>query len=352
MDYYFEGMLVVTQHLEREIFEKTCLCDPKGNLNPQAIGFARRPLFDCNLKGHFMRKKRWNQWCMYGEDILFSVTLFHFDYSIQCFVYFLEYETLRFVEKTVTVPLGLMSRLKMPEQVLEPVRFSNSEMNVNITLIQNQTLLTVNCDNFDSEPLNVNLSIQHPTEDETLNVVVPWNRQTFQFTAKHVNLPTKGFVKLGSKRYDFNEEECFSVLNFGRGVMPKNIRWHWANASQRLRGKRVGINFGGKWTDGTGMTENAIFIDGKMTKIHEDVLFEYDSSNISKPWYITTKFSDTVMLSFHPFFKRENITKGKLNHSETHQLVGYYNGKVKLEDGSTLVIQQMLGCIVEQIAKW
>ena len=38
--------------------------------------------------------------------------------------------------------------------------------------------------------------------------------------------------------------------------------------------------------------------------------------------------------------------------SEVHQLVGYYNGKVKLEDGSTLIIQQMLGCIEEHVAKW
>ena len=272
-------MLALAQHLEKEIFEWTHLCDHKGNLNPQAIGFARRPLFECNLKGHFMRKKRWNQWYIYGEDILMSVTLFHLDYAIQCYVHFLEYETQRFVEKTVTVPLGILSRVKMPEQVLEPIRFSNSEININITHIQNQTLLTVNCDNFDNEPLNVNLNIQHPKEDETLNVVVPWNRQTFQFTAKHVNLPTTGFVKIGNKRFEFNDEESFSILNFGRGVLPKNFHWHWATASQRLRGKRVGLNFGGKWTDGTGMTENAVFIDGKMTKIHEDVLFNYDPSD-------------------------------------------------------------------------
>lgn len=299
-----------------------------------------------------MRKKKWNYWCCYGEDILFSVTICHFDYAVSSFIYFLEYETQRFFEKTVTIPLSVFKKLKMPSRVLEPIRFTSSDFNINISYLQNQTFLAVSCNNFDNEPLHVNLKIFHPADDETLNVVVPWNRQTFQFTAKHHILPTKGVVKLGNKRYEFNEQECFSVLDFGRGVWPREVVWNWANASQRLRNKRVGINFGGKWTDGTGMTENAVFVDGKMTKIHEDVIFEYDRSNFKKPWYITTKFTDSVMLTFHPFFERVAKTNLKLVQSEVHQLVGYYNGKVKLEDGSTLVIQQMLGCIEEHVAKW
>ncbi|RKJ71999.1 DUF2804 domain-containing protein, partial [Butyricicoccus sp. 1XD8-22] len=45
----------MTQHAEREIVELTRLCDKKGNLNPNAIGFARKPLIESNLSGHFMR---------------------------------------------------------------------------------------------------------------------------------------------------------------------------------------------------------------------------------------------------------------------------------------------------------
>lgn len=345
-------MLALTQHAEREIFELTRLCDRKGNLNPEAIGFARKPIIDCNLSGHYLRKKKWNYWCIYGEEILFSVTLCHFDYAAVCFIYFLEYETQRFFEKTVTIPLGFGSKLKMSSRVLEPIRFSNNEININITYYQNQTFLKVTSENFDNEPLLVELNILHPQEDESLNVVVPWNRQTFQFTAKHHSLPTSGFVKIGNRTYHFNEEDCFAVLDFGRGIWPREAQWNWAMASQKVRNMRVGLNLGGKWTDGTGMTENAVFVNGKMTKIHEDVLFEYDRKNFMKPWYITTKFSDDVMLTFHPFFERVAQSDAKLVTSEVHQMVGYYDGKIKLEDGSTLLIQQMLGCIEEHIAKW
>jgi len=49
-------MLNVKQHAEKEILQPTLLCDKKGNLNPAAIGFARKPLINSNLSGHLMRK--------------------------------------------------------------------------------------------------------------------------------------------------------------------------------------------------------------------------------------------------------------------------------------------------------
>jgi len=345
-------MLKLTQHAEREIVELTRLCDNKGNLNPEAIGFARKPIIDSNLSGHFMRKKKWNYWCIFGEEILFSVTISHLDYAAVCSIYFLEYETQRSFEKAITIPLGIGGKLKMPSKVLEPIRFSNNELNINMIHFQNVTNLSVSSENFDDERLIADLSIIHPREDDSLNVVVPWNRQTFQFTAKHHTLPTNGFVQIGNRKYEFNHEDCYAVLDFSRGIWPRETVWNWAMASQRLRDKRVGLNFGGKWTDGTGMTENAVFVNGKMNKIHEDVIFEYDRSNYKKPWYITTKFSDRVLLTFHPFFEQVSKTDVRLVKSETHQLVGYYNGKVKLDDGTTLIIQQMLGCVEEHEAKW
>lgn len=337
------------QHAEKEILVPTMLCDKKGNLNPEAIGYARKPIIDCNLSGHFMRKKKWNYWCVYGEDILFSATISHLDYAAVCFVYFLEYETQRYFEKTVLIPLG--TKVKMSTQVLETVSFANSELRIHMSHFDGDTHLSVICPDFDGEHLQAELTIHHPAADDSLNVVIPWNRQTFQFTAKHHTLPTTGTVKVGNRRYTFNEEESYSVLDYGRGIWPREATWNWGMASQRMRGRRIGLNFGGKWTDGTGMTENAIFVDGVMTKIHEDVIFEYDRNNFMKPWTIRSKFSETVDLTFTPFFERVAKTDAKLIRSEVHQVIGYYNGIVKLENCS-LRISQMMGCVEEHIAKW
>ncbi len=338
------------QHAEREIVEPVDLCVGKGMLNPEAIGYARQPLVKSNLTGHFMRKKKWNYWCVYGEDLLFSATISHLDYAAVCFVYILDYETQRFYEKQITLPMG--RKVKMPEDVLESVKFTDDNLSVQIVHIQGETHLSVTISDFDNDVLHADLHISHPEQDESLNVVIPKSRDIFQFTAKHHTLPTAGFVKVGDKRYDFNPEYSFAVLDYGRGVWPRDSEWNWAMASQRLGGKRIGLNLGGKWTDGTGFTENAVFVDGVMSKIHEDVIFSYDTANFMAPWKIKSKFSDVVNLTFTPFFERIAATNVRVIRTEVHQLVGYFNGRVRLENGSFLTIRQMLGCAEEHTAKW
>lgn len=338
------------QHVERELTEPVLLCDSKGLLNPAAIGFARQPIIQSNLTRNFMRKKKWNYWCVYGEDLLFSVTISHLDYAAVCFVYIFNYETQYFYEKQITIPIG--RNVKMTKNVLESLQFTNEGFSIQMIHLQHETHLSVTILDFDSDVLHADLQVYHPLEDESLNVVIPKNRNIFQFTAKHHTLPTTGFVKVGNIRYNFNSDYSFAVLDYGRGVWPREAEWNWAMASQLLGGKRIGLNFGGQWTDGTGMTENAIFVDGKMTKISEDVLFTYDQSNYKKQWTIKTKFSDTVNLTFTPFFERIAKTDVKLVRSEVHQLIGYFNGYIRLPNNTTLHIMQMLGSSEEHLAKW
>ncbi|MGM0896813.1 MAG: DUF2804 domain-containing protein [Bacillota bacterium] len=338
------------QHVERELTERVKLCDAKGHLNPNAIGYAKKPLIECNLKGNFMRKKKWNYWCVFGDEIVFSATICHLDYAAICFVYFLNYETQRFYEKTVITPYS--RHLQLPESVLDASLFRNEAMTIQSIYKDGTTQLSVDIADFDGEKLQASLAISHPSDMESLNVVIPWNRQTFQFTAKHHALPTKGSVQIGPKHYRFEELDSFSVLDYGRGVWPREAMWNWAMASQRSLGKLIGLNFGGKWTDGTGMTENAFFVNGRMTKISEDVIFRYDAEDFKKPWLIHTKLTDDVKLTFTPFYERISKSDARLVKSEIHQMFGYYNGYVRYADGKKLKIHQLLGSIEEHYAKW
>ncbi|WP_033543509.1 DUF2804 domain-containing protein [Planococcus sp. CAU13] len=338
------------QHVEREIYTTVELCDAKGQLNPEAIGFARRPLIVSNLKGNFMRKKKWNYWCVFGEEIMFSATVSHLDYATVCFVYFLNYETQRFYEKTVVMPFS--RKRIIGDESMETCTFNHPEMDIEFLHDGESTQISVQVDDFDGEKLSAALDIRHPQNHDSLNVVIPRNRHIFQFTGKHLCLPAAGTVKVGTQQYTFEPVESYAVLDTGRGVWPRESSWNWAMASQRSLGKTIGLNFGGKWTDGTGMTENAFFVNGKMVKIHEDVLFHYDNQNYKEPWRISTKFSDDVRLEFTPFFERVSKSDMKLVKSEVHQLFGYYDGYVRYEDGKKLRISQLLGSIEEHYAKW
>ena len=57
-----------------------------------------------------------------------------------------------------------------------------------------------------------------------------------------------------------------AVLDHGRGKWPYAITWNWAAGFPGGGGSAVGITLGGKWTDGTGSTENGLFVDGFCTR--------------------------------------------------------------------------------------
>ncbi|WP_025783230.1 DUF2804 domain-containing protein [Sporosarcina sp. D27] len=338
------------QHAERELTSPVLLCDSKGLLNPEAVGFAQKPIVQSNLKGQFPNKKKWNTWTVYGEEVLFTATIAHFDIGAVCLVYFLDYETERFFEKRIALPFA--RHVKMPEDVLTDSKFLDNRLSIHASHTNEDTHLSISIPDFDNETLHADLHISHPSEDQSLNVVIPKNRNTFQFTAKHHTLPTSGFLKIGDKRYEFNPDYSFTVLNYTRGVWPKMTEWNWAMASQRSGGRRIGLNFGGKWTDGTGLTENAVFVDGAMTKIHEDVIFSFNPERMMDPWTIHTKFTDCVDLTFTPFFEREASSHRRGLKADFTQMFGYFSGKVQLESGERLAVRRILGSCEAFQAKW
>lgn len=58
------------QHAERELTSPVSLCDSKGLLNPEAIGFAQKPIVQSNLKGQFPNKKKWNTWSLWRRSLV------------------------------------------------------------------------------------------------------------------------------------------------------------------------------------------------------------------------------------------------------------------------------------------
>jgi hypothetical protein len=71
-------------YVEREVVEPVDLCDARGRLNLDAVGWSRLPLVRANLRGHWPRKKRWNFWNWISPRFVFSVTLADIDYGAFC----------------------------------------------------------------------------------------------------------------------------------------------------------------------------------------------------------------------------------------------------------------------------
>ena len=89
-----------------ELTAPVALCDPDGSgrLDSTAVGWSRRPLHRCDLKGAWGRKKRWNYWAFTTPTHLFSVTVSNLDYAGLAFVYVADFQAGTVCEETVLVP--------------------------------------------------------------------------------------------------------------------------------------------------------------------------------------------------------------------------------------------------------
>lgn len=336
---------------EPELIIPVQLCDSHGNLNREAVGWSRFPLHECNLRGHWPRKKRWNYWALVSPTHLFSVTLSDLDYMGLPFIYLLDFSTKAFSEKTLLKPFG--TGLHLPPQVNADVIYEDSAMP--IAFLQEATGVHIKaaCPDFNGQPLEVDLHVQVPPKHESLNVVIPWFDKRFQFTSKHNTLPTSGTIRLGDQTITFDPQDSFACLDLGRGIWPFESFWNWSSFSTRLPdGRTVGVNLGAGWTDGTGMNENGLCIDGKLIKLSEDVAFDYDPHNYMAPWRLHTTVTDRVDLRLEPFYERVAKTEAVVVGSEVHQMIGTFHGTLKTDTGETIQITDAVGWAEDHHARW
>lgn len=336
---------------EPEIFQPVELCDAKGNLNPDAVGWSRHPYHRCNLRGNWPRKKRWNYWAVVSPTHLFSVTLSNVDYLGLPFIYLLNFDNKTFAERTLLKPFGSMCKLS-PE-VNDDVVYNDPSMPFSMKHTDQSIHLQVSCPGLDGKPLKADLLVHQPQGHETLNVVIPWSSKQFQFTSKQNSLPTEGTITWGNETIRFDADNTFACLDFGRGVWPFESFWNWSSFSTRLPdGRTVGVNLGAGWTDGTGLNENGLCVDGVLTKLSEDVAFDYDPQDFMAPWHLYTTATKRVDLKFIPFFERNAKTDALVIKSEVHQMFGRFSGILDTGQDKPILINNAIGWAEDHHARW
>lgn len=325
---------------EREITEQVELCRRGGTLNPDAVGWTRRPLHTCNLEGRWPRKKKWNFWIIQSETLAFCIAIADVDYAGLAFGFLLDYETLEEYEQTEIIPFGIGFR--MPYGVEETVAYENRKISISLEYGPGGLRIKAGSPDFGGKKMEADIRVEIPPDHERLGVVIPWSEREFQYTSKHNTLPAEGRVALGDRTYNFSPEDSFAHLDFGRGVWPRRIDWNWAAASGRRSEGLVGLQFGGLWTDGTGMNECAVCLDGRLSKISEDVIFSFNKENYMEQWELRSSESDDVRLTVSPFYEKKNMMNLLIGYQEVHQVFGRFNGTV-VHEGRELKIDNIVG---------
>jgi hypothetical protein len=334
---------------EREILRPVLECTASGALDRDAVGWSRRPLHTCNVRGRWPRKKRWDYWGVTTREHFLAVTIADIDYAGLAVVTFLDYRTRVIVERAAVVPFA--RGFAMPDTVRGgAIEIDAMGLAVSIHEEPATTCLRASFAKRGVGDVRVDVAIERPPDHESVSVLVPWSEREFQYTSKHVALRARGEVRVGARAYAFGpDNDAFACLDFGRGVWPRRCAWNWAAASGVEDGRVVGINLGGKWTDGTGTTENGVCVDGRVHKIGDSVAFDYDRNDFTRPWRVT---GPNVELDYAPFFDRTvKLSLGVLS-TELHWTLGRFRGAIVSGDGERIAIRDLLGWAEEHRARW
>jgi hypothetical protein len=120
------------------------------------------------------------------------------------------------------------------------------------------------------------------------------------------------------------------ALDHGRGRWPYDVRWNWGAGSGESHGRVVGIQVGGRWTVGTGSTENAVLVDGRLHHLPDELVWDYDLADPDRPWRVTGGGLDATFDSFHTKVTRTHLG---IVSSSTDQCFGTWSGTFTPPDG-------------------
>jgi hypothetical protein len=333
---------------EREILAPTHLCDGR-KLARSARGWSRAPKLRANLRGAWGRKKRWDYWCVITPQVIVTMVVADIDYAglANCWVL----DRSDQAQATAGVLRPFSRGISLPDQVCTgTVEVSDESFLLRIEETDEATRLMSTAVRSALGPISIDVTVAKPTDHESLNVVIPWSDRTFQFTSKQNTRPATGTVSVGDRTWAIGDGEDYAVEDLGRGIWPYSNRWNWAAASGRATdGRLIGLQFGGKWTEGTGYTENAVCIDGRLTKIHDELEWQYSWDDPMRPWKVR---GENIDVELTPDFDRYDNTDLKIIKMEVHQCFGRWSGTIRGDDGDVATLDRIAGFAEEARNRW
>ncbi len=140
----------------------------------------------------------------------------------------------------------------------------------------------------DERPGRLDVFVAQPPGHESLNVVIPWSDELFNYTSKHQARPAEGELIVGDRAWTIGgaSGDAWGVFDVGRGRWPAEVTWNWGGGAGRSGAHAVGLQFGAKWTEGSGYTENGLIVDGRPTKLGNELDWQYDWDEPMTPWRI------------------------------------------------------------------
>lgn len=338
---------------EPELTAPVDLCTPDGSrLAGEARGWSRVPLHRANLDGGGAgRNKRWDYWAVLAGDLVLSCVYSDIDVIGLADVWWADLSTGETGGTAIITEPGVMS---LPAVCgTADLRVDRDGLRLEIDADDDTgTTLRAAWTESDGRSSMFDVRISRPVGHESINVVIPWSEDTFNFTSKQQALPATGTLTVGGvTRRIGGDADAWGVLDVGRGRWPSEIRWNWGGGAGRSGSSVIGLQFGAKWTEGTGFTENGFLVDGRATKIGCELVWTYDWDQPLQPWTVVDP-DGRLSVTLHPVHDKHTDTGSGDLGSEVHQVFGTWSGWVVDDDGVRHEFDAVQGFAEEARQRW
>ncbi|SEB07922.1 DUF2804 domain-containing protein [Leifsonia sp. 21MFCrub1.1] len=327
---------------EREIVNTVDLCLPSGILNPESVGWTRHALHRTWLPG-WGRNKRFEYWAVTTPDAIVTMNISHHDYRANVSVGFTERDGYREIRQ------GGNTWLPGPGGMRDPFNHGPMEARRKDVLVRLTPRGTGMHLYAESPRIQADIRVLAHPGHESMGVVVPWSPRRFQYTKKDNCLSAEGIVVVDGVTHPVEALSSSAVHDRGRGRWPYFTFWNWgAGVGRTSDGRDLGIQLGGKWTDGTPSSENWVRIDGRLHKIENHLDWRYDPTNWTAPWTIT---GPDVEIVFTPEHHTQHLFDRWLVYSRGDTCFGRYDGRVVVA-GTEVTFSGVFGHVEEVERRW
>jgi hypothetical protein len=160
-------------------------------------------------------------------------------------------------------------------------------------------------------------------------------------THKLAGLPARGTAGVGAARFDLDGH--FGAIDHTSGLLARDTRWRWANASSGGVGLNLVSGFNGP-------VENVLWAGGKLHKVGAAAI-HFDEGDSQAPWRVTTA-DGAIDLTFHPEGERRKDEDLVLARSRYVQPFGTYRGVVRPPGGAAIAVRDLVGVTEDHVARW
>ena len=216
--------------------------------------------------------------------------------------------------------------------------------------------LTAWVQNFmNKKPIAAEFTLTEEPEDSMV-IVTPFaeDKKAFYYNQKINCMKAAGRVEFDGQVIEFDPEESYATLDWGRGVWTYKNTWYWGSGNGTVEGRPFGFNIGYGFGDTSAASENMLFYDGTAHKLEQLTFLipqKDGKDDFMSPWKFTSS-DGRFEMDFTPVLDRASCTNVGIICSDQHQVFGYFNGTARLDDGTVLKIENLLGFAEKVYNKW